>query len=96
MQLHVTDPRRFKPVETAAAVIMGAQEVAPDEFRFRTDPYEYEREKPAIDILTGSDAFRKAVLAGTSLEELRREWQMDRAPFVNRFKKIACYPEQRP
>ena len=96
MQLHVTDPRRFMPVETAAAVLLGAQFVAPGEFSFRTDPYEYEREKPAIDILTGSDAFRKTVLAGAPLDDMRRAWREERTAFLELFREIAHYPAARP
>jgi uncharacterized protein YbbC (DUF1343 family) len=95
LQIHVTDPRAYRPVETAAAVILAANAVAPDEFRFRTDPYEYEREKTAIDILSGSDRFRKAVLAGATLAELRREWRREREPFVETFHGIIHYPEVR-
>jgi uncharacterized protein YbbC (DUF1343 family) len=96
MQIHVTDPRVFRPVETAAAVLLAANAVAPGEFLFRTDPYEYEREKMAIDILTGSDRFRKAVLAGAVLSDLRREWQGEHEKFIETFRAIAHYPEERP
>ena len=95
MQLHVTDPRSFKPVETAYAILSAVHAVAPDDFSFRTDPYEYEREKPAIDVLSGSDRFRKAVLEGTPLAGIREEWKREREPYVKIFREIAHYPEKR-
>jgi uncharacterized protein YbbC (DUF1343 family) len=95
MQIHITDPGKFRPVETAAAVILAAQASAPGEFRFRTDPYEYEREKPAIDILTGSDNFRKAVLCGASLDEIKTGWMKERERFLEKFARFAHYPERR-
>ena len=96
MQVHVTDVRAFRPVETAAAILRAAQAVSGADFQFRTDPYEYEYVKPAIDILTGSDRFRKAVLAGAPLEDMREQWRRERAPFVNMFRDLARYPEERP
>jgi uncharacterized protein YbbC (DUF1343 family) len=96
MQVHVTDARAFRPVETAFAILSAAHETAPREFSFRTDPYEYEREKPAIDILSGSDRFRKAVVEGVPLADIRKEWKRERAPFMETFRAIAHYPENRP
>ena len=96
MQIHVTDPHVFRPVETAAAVLLAANAVAPGDFFFRTDPYEYEREKMAIDILAGSDRFRKAVLAGAALSDLRSEWQGEHEKFIETFRAITHYPEERP
>jgi uncharacterized protein YbbC (DUF1343 family) len=95
MQIHVTDARVFRPVETAFAILSAAYVTAPGDFSFRTDPYEYEREKMAIDILSGSDRFRKAVLAGAALADIRHEWKRERDPFVKVFNEIAHYPEER-
>jgi len=88
--------RAFRPVETAFAILSAANVTAPGDFSFRTDPYEYEREKQAIDILSGSDRFRKAVLSGAALADIRQEWKRDRKPFVKIFREIAHYPEERP
>jgi uncharacterized protein YbbC (DUF1343 family) len=96
MQIHVTDARVFRPVETAFAILSAAYGTAPGDFSFRTDPYEYEREKMAVDILSGSDRFRKAVLAGASLADMRQEWKGERKLFIKVFKEIAHYPEARP
>jgi uncharacterized protein YbbC (DUF1343 family) len=94
MQLHVTDPHVFKPVETVLALLLAVQAISPDEFRFRTDPYEYEREKPAIDILSGSDLFRNAVLTGADLADMTEVWIDERKYFTDRFEEIAHYPEE--
>lgn len=93
-QLHVTDPAAFKPVETAAAIIMAAKAASGGEFAFRTDPYEYEYVKPAIDILTGSEYFRKAVQDGIELPELCSEWQRECLPYVEQFRYLAHYDEE--
>jgi uncharacterized protein YbbC (DUF1343 family) len=64
--LHVTDPRAFRPVTTYLTLIALARAQAPDAFEFLTRPYEFETERLAFDLLTGSDAARNAILSGAS------------------------------
>jgi uncharacterized protein YbbC (DUF1343 family) len=64
--LHVTDPRSFRPVTTYLTLIALARAQAPDAFEFLTRTYEFETERLAFDLLTGSDAARNAILSGAS------------------------------
>ena len=93
MQVHVSKVRAFKPVETTAALFTAVRATSRDDFAFRTDPYEYEREKPAIDILTGSADFRNMILEGADLSDFRKVWAEERKPFEERFKDLTHYPE---
>lgn len=68
--LHVTDPQLFRPVTTYLTLLSSARRQAPDAFEFLTRAYEFETTIPAFDLLTGSDAARKALLAGASVDEL--------------------------
>jgi uncharacterized protein YbbC (DUF1343 family) len=68
--LHVTDPQLFRPVTTYLTLLHLARQQAPDSFEFLTRAYEFETTIPAFDLLTGSDAARKALLAGSSVDEL--------------------------
>jgi uncharacterized protein YbbC (DUF1343 family) len=68
--LHVTDPQLFRPVTTYLTLLHLARRQAPDAFEFLTRAYEFETTIPAFDLLTGSDAARKALLAGASVDEL--------------------------
>ncbi len=70
VMVHVTDGRLFRPVTTYARLIALAKQQAPESFAFRTDVYEFESERPAFDLLTGSDQPRKALEAGAHPEEL--------------------------
>jgi uncharacterized protein YbbC (DUF1343 family) len=70
VQIHVTRPREFRPVATYAALLALAHHAHPEEFRFRTEPYEFVSTIPAIDLLTGSDRTRTAILAGESPREI--------------------------
>ena len=64
--LHVTDPRAFRPVTTYLTLLSLARAQAPDAFEFLTRTYEFESERLAFDLLTGSDAARNAILAGAA------------------------------
>jgi uncharacterized protein YbbC (DUF1343 family) len=75
LQLHVTDTRRFKPYLSAVAVLRELRLRFPDKFRWRTRPYEFVADKPAIDLLCGGPEIRQGIDAGASLQELRATWQ---------------------
>jgi len=72
VMLHVTSPELFRPVGTYLSLITLARAQAPDEFAFRTTPYEFETTVPAFDLLTGSDRARQAILGGASADEVQR------------------------
>src|SRR5262249_50685922 len=70
--LEVTDAGVFRSFETGLRVVEIARRMAPREFRWRTEPYEFDL-RPAIDLLSGSTRFRELVDAGADLApEIRR------------------------
>jgi uncharacterized protein YbbC (DUF1343 family) len=73
VQIHVTDLRTFRPYATYLALIGHARSLAGDAFRFRTEKYEFRDDVPAIDLLTGSDAYRTKLEAGHDVDSLARE-----------------------
>lgn len=73
VMLHVTDEETFRPVATYLTLISLARSQAPDDFRFTSEPYEFETEIPAFDLLTGSDYARKAIIDEVDLEDVVRE-----------------------
>lgn len=64
VQLHVTDRKTFRPYATYLALIALARQQDPEQFRFRTEKYEYVDHLPAYDILTGSSVARERSEAG--------------------------------
>jgi uncharacterized protein YbbC (DUF1343 family) len=64
VQIHPTDPARFRPVATYVALVALARAQDPARFRFRTERYEYVDDIPAFDLLTGSPDARLAMIAG--------------------------------
>ncbi len=70
IQIHVTDPAAFRPFATYLAVIALAHRQRPDQFRFRTERYEFVDDIPAIDLLVGGSEAREAMVAGASPREI--------------------------
>jgi uncharacterized protein YbbC (DUF1343 family) len=66
VMLHVSDARAFRPVLTYTTLLALAHHQAPAQFEFRSRAYEFETDKLAFDLLTGSSAAREAILAGQS------------------------------
>jgi uncharacterized protein YbbC (DUF1343 family) len=64
VMLHVTNPTAFRPVATYLTLIALARNQAPDQFEFRTTPYEFERDHFAFDLLTGNNTAREALQSG--------------------------------
>lgn len=93
MQLHITDPRKFKPVMTAFAIISTAFKMCKNEFFFKPPPYEYETVKLPIDILSGSDEFRKQIYEGISPFDAAEEWKTTYKNFLELFNAVSHYPE---
>ena len=69
-QIHVLDPQAFRPVRTAVAILSAVRALAGAELQWRNPPYEYEREKPPIDILWGHDGLRRGIDAGDGVDAI--------------------------
>jgi uncharacterized protein YbbC (DUF1343 family) len=72
VQVHPTDPERFQPVATYAALITLARQRAPERFRFRTERYEFVDDIPAFDLLTGDGRARAMILEGAPALDVAR------------------------
>jgi uncharacterized protein YbbC (DUF1343 family) len=81
VQLHVTDRRAFRPYRTGIALLAAAHRLAPEGFRWRSEPYEFVADPPAVDLLTGSDEVRRAIERGARVEEIADGF----APFEREF-----------
>jgi uncharacterized protein YbbC (DUF1343 family) len=91
VQVHVTDPARFKPFATYVALIAEARRQAPRHFRWRRPPYEFERRKLPIDLLCGGEGIRRAIEQGTSLARLERGWRAELARFLRARRPYLLY-----
>lgn len=92
VQLHVTDRAAFRPVRTGLAVLAALKALAGDRFAWRTEEYEFVRDRPAIDLLFGSAREREALDAGVSWRELAAAWEPEEAAFAERRAPHLLYP----
>jgi uncharacterized protein YbbC (DUF1343 family) len=92
VQLHVTDAAAFRPYRTGIALIAAARKLGADAFRWRTEPYEFVADPPAIDLLTGSPEVRTAIEDGAPQAEIDASF----LPFERAFAELrqhALMPE---
>lgn len=91
VQIHVTDRRRFLPFLTGVQLLCCSKRLYPEHFRWRTEPYEFEARRPAIDLLAGGTWLREAVEQGADLEPIRSSWERPLAQFRARRKPYLLY-----
>lgn len=92
-QIHVTNREKFMPFKTGVAIIKAIHDLYPDSFQWKQPPYEYETEKPPIDILTGSDKIRKYIEKGLTLNKMEDWWVEGYQSFdKNVRKEFLLYP----
>ena len=85
LQIHVTNRNQFKPLLTTLALIRAIVELYPNDFKWRTEPYEFVSDRLAIDLLYGNTHLREAVFKDKfSLDEIEQGWQDD----LNSFKEV--------
>jgi uncharacterized protein YbbC (DUF1343 family) len=83
-QLHVTNRQTFRPVLAAVLLLEAFRKASRERFGWRDPPYEYEHEKPPIDILAGSAALREQLDADVPAEAIAHSWEAG----VTAFEKV--------
>ena len=91
VQYHVVDQERFLPYRTGVAMLLALKVVAQDAFCWRTQPYEFVSEKPAIDLLAGSAEIRRGVDAEAPLEDLADTWKAGEETFRDARRELLIY-----
>jgi uncharacterized protein YbbC (DUF1343 family) len=91
VQLHVTDREAFLPVRTGLALLATMRELSGERFAWRTEPYEFVADRPAIDLLFGRDRERLSLEADTSVAEIASAWSADEAAFGKRREPFLLY-----
>jgi uncharacterized protein YbbC (DUF1343 family) len=90
-QVHVIEPNIFRPYRMGMALLQAAIICHPDEFQWKTPPYEYEYEKLPIDLIIGSRKIRENLESGLSIRELERSWQALLNNFITISKEFYQY-----
>ncbi len=93
VQQHIVDRDSYRPLRTGYALIRAARRLWPEEFQWRPPPYEYELERPAIDILAGNSSIRAQLEADAPLREIEESWQVDLVRFKEIRERYLVYDE---
>jgi uncharacterized protein YbbC (DUF1343 family) len=80
-QIHVTERRMFRPVQTGVAILEQCRLAGLESFAWRQTPYEYEFERLAIDLLAGSDQLRCQIESGVPAAAIAASWEPAVAEF---------------
>ncbi len=91
--LHVTDRCRYRPVQAFVTMLDAIRRAHPAAFAWREPPYEYERDRPAIDLIFGTDRVRAALESGARPDEIAASWETDVAAYNERVRPFYLYGE---
>lgn len=69
--VHPGNPDLFESFAVYYEIIRLANHFYPEHFKWKEPPYEFEYERPPIDMICGSDIIRKSIAENTPFEELR-------------------------
>lgn len=92
----VEDAARLEPYRCGVEIVRAFHEVAPEAFCWRRDPYEFEADRPAIDLLSGDTKLREALEGSGDLDDWIDGWKADEAEFRERRAPFLLYDEGGP
>ena len=91
VELQVTDPKAFASYRTGVELLDAVRRLAPDVFAWRSAPYEFVTDRPAIDLLTGSSDCRLAIEGGAPLSDWIAGWAREERTFREERAAILLY-----
>jgi uncharacterized protein YbbC (DUF1343 family) len=91
VQIHVVDRAAFRPVRVGVALLAALRDLSGGAFAWRREPYEFVADRPAIDLLFGSDRERKALEAGVAARDVCRAWEAEEEAFRRRRQPYLLY-----
>ncbi len=93
VQVHMDEPHRVRSFAAYVALLAACRAQDPARFAWRTEPYEFESDRLAIDLLAGSPQLRADLEADRPLAEMERDWDTAVAAFARRRRPHLLYPE---
>ncbi len=89
----VEDSSRLEPYRCGVEILRVLHRSASDVFSWRRQPYEFETDRPAIDLLTGDSELRRALAGDGDIEEWIAGWSEDESDFREARRPFLLYPE---
>jgi uncharacterized protein YbbC (DUF1343 family) len=91
VQVHVTDPKAFRPLRTGLSLLAAARRQVPAGFAWRTEAYEFVSDRPAIDLLAGSPRWRETLEAGGTAADISAAWPDREAAWLEERRDVLLY-----
>jgi uncharacterized protein YbbC (DUF1343 family) len=92
IQIHVTEPSEYKPVQTALHIFDALMNISGSgHLKFNLPPYEYEEVLMPFDILSGDNKMRLCLENRLPVEIETERWIDEIAGFLNEFETIRLY-----
>lgn len=92
VQVHVLDAARLRAYELYLRLIAEVRARSGSALAWRTEPYEFVSDRPAIDLLTGGPEFRTLVDGGDALEDYLQADAQGAAQFAELRRAYLMYP----
>jgi uncharacterized protein YbbC (DUF1343 family) len=93
LQLHVLAPTEVRSLRSSWALLRAAWRLGQGSMRWRTEPYEFVVDRPAIDLLAGGAWLRQAIEAQASIADLLAAQEPGRLAFLRRRTEFLIYPD---
>ncbi len=84
-QIHITDPRQYRPYSTTLHLLQAVMIHHREQFEWKAPPYEYEFERMPIDLIIGDRAIRERLEKLEPVDEIEASWQEE----LDQFRKIS-------
>ena len=84
LEVHLTDRHALHATLLGMVLLQAAMRTDPDGFGWRSEPYEFVADVPAIDLLAGNAVLRECLEADGDLRDVLAQWASDRATFLER------------
>jgi uncharacterized protein YbbC (DUF1343 family) len=91
VQIHVLDRSLFKAFLTGVAIVSTARRLYPNDFQWKTPPYEYVWDKNPFDVINGTTVLRQMIEQNASLAEMENWWKKSSENFVEQRKEFLLY-----
>lgn len=95
VELHLVDRDVLEPVAFGLHLLKTIHDLHPADFVWRSDPYEFVSDVPALDLLTGSATARECIENGLDFDPLFESWRESVIDFENRLEGILLYHDAR-
>jgi uncharacterized protein YbbC (DUF1343 family) len=92
-QIHVDNPVEYQPYKTTLKLLQAALRFHPDRFQWKAEPYEYEFQKAAIDLILGSRDIRRQIQNMVPVDALEASWRPGLEAFADQRTPYLLYSD---